>query len=639
MADTYVIDTVFKAQDQMTSTVTRLTDRMGLFGKRSENSFKRATLGATRFKTVLGGVLGANLITSGVNQLRQGLFGVTREFLDFDHAITSASAKFGIERNTKEFKKLGDTAREVAKINPFTAGEMGKGLDFLAMAGFGYEQAMAALPGVTQLAIATQTDFAEASDIASDALSSLGLATEETLKNPAKLASNLERVNDVFAKTTTTSNTNLQMLFEGMKMVAPVAVNLGSNVEELSAMMGVLANSGIKATMSGTALRNMYLRLTSGVAEVRKELKKYKIDIVHTQGPQKGQMRSMIDILDDVKHSTRKLNDEKRQQVLTHLFGNRAIASATVLMEKGKKKLWEYTRSLEASKGAAAKMAEAMGKSWQNRIAALKSRLVELGLKVFDTFEKEIPEAFKKVERWLEQFDGDDFKRWIIDTKNELKPLIAGLIDVVKEGGKLVSFAQESGVTVGGITKAFIAWKVAILGLNTALVTTKSSLFGLLATKGLVPLLKTLGFAGTATLGAAIGVGAGGAYLIGSDLVKKQDEAHARLTEMKRLERMKKVSSIKEKSFAGIKDKTLRELSKQRYEETGVVPEAMQKTFSQMGRMPSFSSVDTPEKSVIEVNIKSPVDVDTKIKQGKNAPVVQTNKQRAPNINNNLGKN
>lgn len=398
MTDTYVINTVFKSHDQMTSTVSRLTDKMSLFGKRSENSFRRATLGATRFKTVLGGVLGANLITAGINQLRMGIGAVTTEFLDFDNAVTSAASKWGIERGTTAFKELGTVARDVAKVTPKTAGEAGSALDFLAMAGFNAQQAMAALPGVTQLSIASQTDLARSSDIVSDALSSLGLMTT----NSTKLTENLNRVNDVFVKTTTTSNTNLEMLFESMKMVAPVASNLGAEVEGLSAMIGTLANSGIKASMSGTALRNMYLRLTSGTEGAGKVLKKYNIKILD---PHTKKMRNMIDILEEVKQKTKHLNDEKKQAAYTDLFGARAVASATVLMQAGGKALHEYEERLKGATGETKRMAEAMGKSWTNRIAALKSRLIELGLTIYDTFKDKIEVAFTSFQTVLDNIN------------------------------------------------------------------------------------------------------------------------------------------------------------------------------------------------------------------------------------------
>jgi len=419
VSDTYVIDTVFKAHDQLSSTVQKVSERMGMFGRVSDRNFKKASSSALHFKTVLGGVLGANLLSAGLGRLRQGITAITDEFIDFDHAVTSAAAKWDIDRGTDAFRELGTVVRDVAKVTPYTAGEAGKALDYLAMAGFSAKDSMAALPGVTQLAIAAQTDLARSSDIASDLLTAFGMKVE-----------NLTELNDVLAKTTTTSNTNLDMLFESMKLVAPVAGNLGGSLEEVSAMLGTLANSGIKASLSGTSLKNMYLRLTGGTREVEKVLKKYNIRVAD----QHGKMRSLIDILEDTKNATAKLTDKERQAALTHLFGNRAIAGATILMKAGSKATWEYARALEGSNGAAAEMAERMGKSFQNRIASIKSRFVELGIKVFDIFEKQIPQAF---DSFTEALDNIDVVAFVDNIKSAVKfvkdyhGLIEGLIATI----------------------------------------------------------------------------------------------------------------------------------------------------------------------------------------------------------------
>lgn len=635
MSDTYVINTVFKAHDQLSSTVQQVTGKMGAFGRVSDRNFKKATASAVRFKTVLGGVLGANLLTAGLSRLRQDIGGITEEFVDFDHTVTSAAAKWDIDRGTDAFRQLGSVVRDVAKITPHTAGQAGQALDYLALAGFNASDAMSALPNVTQLATAAQTDLARAADMSSDILRAFN-----------KDVGDLSHINDVLAKTTTTSNTNLEMLFESMKMVAPVASGLGSNIEELSAMLGTLANSGIKATMSGTAMRRMYVNLTGGTAGVKKTLNKYNIDVLD---PHTKKMRSLIDILEDVKQKTKHLNDAKRQEAYTSLFGARAVASAMILMKEGSKSLHEYEERLKGSTNAAAKLAERMGKSFRNRLAILKARLVEIGIKILDVFEKEIPNAFNKIEKWLDQFDGEDFKLWVLEVKDQVVPLAKGIASLVEQGGKLVSWLSDSGVTLAGAAKAFIAWKVATLALNTALVATKTSLGGLVAAKGF-GLIKGVAAAMGVAGGAIAGAGALGAYGVGSHLLKGQEEANARMAEMKRREKTKRIVSISERSF-NTGDKTLDEMSKQRYEETGTVPASMQKVFSEIGRAPRILKIpsntenkpviskgDLPEKSVVEVEIKSPFETETKVKQGKNAPVVRANKKTAPAISSNLGQ-
>lgn len=399
---------------------------MGMFGRVSDRNFKKASASALRFKTVLGGVLGANLLSAGLGRLRQGIGAITEEFIDFDHAVTSASAKWDIDRGTDAFRELGNAVDAVASKTPHTLGEAGGALDYLAMAGFNAKDSMSALLPVAQLATAAQTDLARSSDIASDLLTAFGFKIE-----------NLSHMNDVLVKTTTTSNTTLDMLFESMKMVAPVAGNLGGSLQDVSAMLGTLANSGIKATMSGTSLRNIYLRLTSGTIEVEKVLKKYNIRIAD----QHGKMRNLIDILEDTKTATAKLTDKQRQEAYTRLFGLRAVASASVLMRAGAKTIHEYSNQLENSTGAAAKMSDMMGISLKNRLKIIQSRFSSLGKKVFDIFEKQIPQAFDSFTEAIDNID------------------VVGLIDDIKS---VIGFFREYGGVIKDVVAGIIIYNTVV---------------------------------------------------------------------------------------------------------------------------------------------------------------------------------
>lgn len=465
MSDTYVINTVFKAHDQMAGKVNGLTNRMDLFGKRSENSFKRASAGALKFKTILGGVLGANLITAGMARLRQGVAGLTSEFLDFDHAITSAASKFKFDRGTRQFNELAKASREVAAITPYSAAESAQALDYLAMAGFTAQQSMSSLKGVTDLAVAGNMDLAQASDIASDALGALNLMSTDSVQ----LAKNLDRVNDVMAQVAMTANTDIPMLWEALKPVASTAEGLGGTIEQLGAMFGTLASSGVKAEVAGTALRNMYLRLTSGTSEVEKVLKKYNVSIQDS----KGKMRPMIDILDDVRKKTEKLDDKTRQAAYSHLFGARAVNSASILMKAGRDTVLEYQKRLEGASGAAADLARRMGESVPNKLKIMRSRLIEIGFQMIDMFADKIPGALDSMQEALDNINPTEViselkEMWdIIDKNKRLIEAIGIAIisyNVAVKGATAVQWAFNAAMTANpvGLLIASITSLIAI---------------------------------------------------------------------------------------------------------------------------------------------------------------------------------
>jgi hypothetical protein len=134
----FAVLTKFRGLDQVSKPIKRMELNTAKFGRTADKSFKKASKSALGFKSVLGGILGAGLISSGLMRLRMGAAAVTDEFIQFDQAATAAAAKFpdGVKRGTAAFKQLKAAARDVGATTKFTAAEAAEGLDFLAMAGY-----------------------------------------------------------------------------------------------------------------------------------------------------------------------------------------------------------------------------------------------------------------------------------------------------------------------------------------------------------------------------------------------------------------------------------------------------------------------------------------------------------------------
>jgi len=178
----FAVSTIFKAKDAVTTAFKRMGTAADKFGRKSKSSFAMANRSALTFKKTVGAILTAGILRRGFGLLAQGIRTAATEFVTFDDAITKAGAKFPavIKRGTDEFKRLQAVARGVGATTKFSATEAAEGLDFLAMAGFNAEQAMAALPAVTNLAVVADADLARATDIASDALGSFNLMTQDS---------------------------------------------------------------------------------------------------------------------------------------------------------------------------------------------------------------------------------------------------------------------------------------------------------------------------------------------------------------------------------------------------------------------------------------------------------------------------
>ena len=198
MASRFSIETIFKAVDQMSAPSKKMQRSVGGIGKAAERHIMRADKALSGWmRSTRSFALGATVALAPVGFV---LGDIIKTGAEFEQTLVNAGAKFPgmVTKGTAAFQKLSDAAREVGRTTEFTASQAAGGLNFLAMAGFNAEQAMSALPGLVDLATASQSDLARASDIATDTLGSFGLLAEDA----AERARNLARVNDVLVKTT-----------------------------------------------------------------------------------------------------------------------------------------------------------------------------------------------------------------------------------------------------------------------------------------------------------------------------------------------------------------------------------------------------------------------------------------------------
>ncbi len=193
--------------------------------------------------TIVAFKAGSDLVKTGAN---------------FESQMASVSAV--MRASADEEKKLGEAALEMGQKTRWSASESAKALEYMGMAGYSSSQAIKALPGVLDLATAAGMDLGHASDIVTDSLTAMGLVVNQ-----------LAMFNDVLVGTSVRANTNISMLGETLKYSAPIASQLGYNIRQLSAMAGILANSGIKASDAGTDLRQAMVRNKDAAKELGTE--------------------------------------------------------------------------------------------------------------------------------------------------------------------------------------------------------------------------------------------------------------------------------------------------------------------------------------------------------------------------------
>ena len=436
MAKKFSLESVLTLSDQMTAPMGRVSKQMDKFGKKMQKNFGGVGKQIGKLDQQINkGIRVAG--TAAFAAFGAGVAIATGEYIKFDQAITQAGAKFkdlDTSSNTYKasLKTLGKEARRVASITEFTATDTAGALDKMAMAGLSSELSMSLLSGTTDLATAAGTDLTTAVDIATDSLGAFNLMSNDA----AQTTANLTRISDVFAKTTTTSNTDLLALFESAKSGAPAFTAAGQSIESFSALVGTMANAGIKGSESGTSLRNMMLRLADATPEAQKVLNSLGV----TTKDEAGNFRDIIDILADFEKGLDGMGTAQRTAALSTVFGARSVTGVNVLLQTGTKTLREYRGQLEASAGSAAKMADAMRKSLTNQIEVLKSTLLEKGLQFVERFAERGSELLEKFTLFIRDVD--------------IEPLIKGLETFLSIIVGAIKFLETFGPAILAIAAA-----------------------------------------------------------------------------------------------------------------------------------------------------------------------------------------
>lgn len=183
---------------------------------------------------------------------------------DFDEAMSKVSAISGA--TGEDFQALRDKAREMGEKTKFSATDAANAMNYMAMAGWKSKDMISGIDGIMNLAAASGEDLALTSDIVTDALTAFGLSAKDS-----------GHFADILAAASSNANTNVSMMGETFKYCAPIAGALGFSAEDTAEAIGLMANSGIKSTQAGTALRTVMTNLSKDFTISEKSIGEFEV--------------------------------------------------------------------------------------------------------------------------------------------------------------------------------------------------------------------------------------------------------------------------------------------------------------------------------------------------------------------------
>lgn len=301
---------------------------------------------------VAKGQMISRLAERAVSSVARFAKGSIVEAMSFDKAMSqyAATRGYSIEQlqdseseASREFQQMSKYAQEMGKKTKYSATEAAEAMNYMALAGYEAETTMRMLPSVLNLAAAGNMELATASDMVTDAQTALGLSLSET-----------ETMIDQMAVASSKTNTSVAQLGEAILTVGGTAKDMKGGTQELTAVLGVLADNSVKGAEGGTALRNMLLSLQGKSSTAAKELKKLGISAYDTA----GNLRSLPEIFADFNEAFSTSTMEERNSAFMKIFNARDLRSVNALLNTTQDRWKQIYGAIDDSDGAAKRMAE-----------------------------------------------------------------------------------------------------------------------------------------------------------------------------------------------------------------------------------------------------------------------------------------
>lgn len=417
--------------------------------------------------------------------------------MNFDSAMSKVSAVSGA--TGKDLDSLRSKALEMGSKTKFSASEAAEAMNYMAMAGWKTSDMLNGIEGIMDLAAASGEDLATTSDIVTDALTAFGMS-----------ASDSGHFADVLAAASANANTNVSMLGESFKYVAPVAGALGYSVEDVSIALGLMANSGIKASQGGTALRTLLTNMANPTDEMSTAMEKLGVKLDDGEGNMLSFRDVMLQLREgfgntkisgeelttslarlEEQYSSGEITEKQynegvedlmtsaygaegalKAQLAASLAGTHGMSGLLAIVNASDEDFNKLTNAIDGSEGAAKKMADTMQDNLAGRIIELKSAMEGVSITIGEILIPYVEKVVAKIKQLVDWFAGlseeqqKNIVRWVA--------IIAAVGPVILAIGKLI-------VGVGSLIKAFGEIRTAITAIKAGFGIMKGSITTLLS--------------------------------------------------------------------------------------------------------------------------------------------------------------
>ena len=483
-------DTVLKNSQHQVEVYKNDLDELGKEEEEvGEEAQKTTDGGLSAFGVALGN-LAANVISAVVSKLGDLITQTIETGKTFEASMSKVGAISGAAG--EDMDALTEKAKELGSQTKFTASEVADGFSYMAMAGWKTDDMLEGISGVLDLAAASGADLATTSDIVTDALTAFGESADQA-----------GRLADIMAAASSNANTNVELMGETFKYVAPLAGSMGYSMEDTAVAIGLMANAGIKGTQAGTSLRTTITRMTGHTKECVEAMSDLGISMTKVNEDGEEVDKSLGEVMSDLRDAfgeiripaeelatgiakieeaqanldtqleageitqkqyekqTGKLAGEQadlmeraygaegamKAQYASMIAGKNALSGFLALVNASDEDLDKLTTAINESSGAASEMADVMQDNLEGDITKLSSAFEGLQIAIYDKLGGSLREIVQTITNDIMPLINDVVNGVTGATtrlNNHISDLLGNIIDKATEFlPKAVSFAVD----------------------------------------------------------------------------------------------------------------------------------------------------------------------------------------------------
>lgn len=410
--------------------------------------------------------------------------------MDFEYQLQDirkeVEAQSGSLKETdKIMKEMSSDVLKWSKQYGVGTKEINEGLFTLISNGYSARVALGMMPELLKTMTANGDKTGKAIELTSSLMEQFGLNTGSTNSQIRSGNSLMNQMTEITHKTAL----NLDDLGTISANAGAALHGMHINTADFLTVAGKLRSAGIDASSVGTGLSSMLTRIATGTGAAAADLKKYNIAVYDSH----HNMRSMLDIVGDMKKAYSGMNDEERQKFLYDVMGQENMKVGSTLMNAHISDYRKLSKEVSNSNGVVDKYNKTMRNTSEFSVQEFKSSLnslsISLGQKLLPT----------------------------------LTPVIKGLTSMVNRFAKLPSPVKNSILVLTGLAAILGPMVIGIAALITSVGKIRTVMNGLNIAKKIKDIansFKLLTILNPTTLGIGAVIALGTAFVLAYQKIK-----------------------------------------------------------------------------------------------------------------------